>query len=36
MELNDLGEDVGYFKIQRELNDQLLEGVFVIHKESDV
>ena len=25
MELNDLGEDVGYFKIQRELNDQLLE-----------
>ena len=25
MELNDLGEDVGYFKIKRELNDQLLE-----------
>ena len=25
LELNDLGEDVGYFKIQRELNDQLLE-----------
>ena len=25
MELNDLGNDVGYSKIKRELNDQLLE-----------
>ena len=25
MELNDLGGDIGYFKIQLELNDQLLE-----------
>ncbi len=25
MELNDLGDDAGYSKIKRELNDQLLE-----------